>query len=78
MAKDVEASICKLLMSTEFYLQVEESILLNIEVLLLAYMQFLKEVEIIPKMIFTKSLITNTKGESIFNTVKEHFKEYFS
>ncbi|KFM61507.1 hypothetical protein X975_13235, partial [Stegodyphus mimosarum] len=45
------------------------------EALLLAYVLFVKEEKIIQEMLFEKSLIADTKSESIFNTVKDYFKE---
>ena len=41
----------------------------------MAYVRFLNKGEIIQEMIFAKSLITDTKGESIFNAVKKYFKD---
>ena len=52
VAEDVEASLCKLLVSTEFYLQVDECTLLSNEALLLAYVRFLKEGKIIQETLF--------------------------
>jgi zinc finger BED domain-containing protein 5/7/8/9 len=76
MAEDVEASLCKILILTEFSLQVDESTLPSTnEALLLAYVRFVKEGKIIQEMLFARSLIADTKGESIFNTVKDYFKE---
>lgn len=75
MTEDVEVSLCELLSSTEFSLQVDESTLQINEALLLAYVRFVKEGKIIQEMLFARSLITHTKGESIFNTVKRYFKE---
>lgn len=41
----------------------------------MAYVRFVKERKIIQDMLFVKTLIANTKDESIFSTVKYHFKE---
>ncbi|XP_025029902.1 protein ZBED8-like [Python bivittatus] len=76
MTEDVEASLCKLLIPTEFSLQVDESTLPSTnEALLLVYVRFVKEGKIIQEMLFARSLIADTKDESIFNTVKDYFKE---
>ncbi|XP_025031038.1 LOW QUALITY PROTEIN: protein ZBED8-like, partial [Python bivittatus] len=76
MAEDVEASLCKFLIPTKFSLQVDESTLPSTnEALLLAYVWFVKEGKIIQEMLFARSLIADTKSESIFNTVKDYFKE---
>jgi len=73
MAEDVEISLCELLISTEFSLQIDESTLLNNEALLLAYVRFVKEGKIVQEILFARTLITDTKGESIFNIVTEIF-----
>lgn len=75
MAEDVEISLCELLVSIEFSLQIDESTLPNNEALLLAYVRFVKERKIIQEMLFARTSITDTKGESIFNIVKDFFKE---
>ena len=73
MAEDVEASLCKLLMPTAFSLQINESTLPSNEALLLAYVQFLKEGKIIQEMLFARSLIVDTKGESYFSYCQRIF-----
>lgn len=75
MAEDVEASLCEFLTHTEFSLTVDESTLPSNEALLLAYVRFVKEGNIFQEMLFARSLIADTKGESIFNTIKDYFKE---
>ncbi|XP_025406676.1 SCAN domain-containing protein 3-like [Sipha flava] len=75
MAEDVEISLCELLVSTEFSLQIDESTLPNNEALLLAYVRFVNKGKIVQEMLFARTLITDTKGESIFNIVKDFFKE---
>ena len=54
---------------------IDESALPNNEVLLQAYVRFLQEGEIIDNIHFTRNLIADTKGKSIFKIVKEYFKE---
>jgi len=75
MAEDVEVSLCELLVSNKFSLQIDESILPGNEALLLAYVRLFKEGKIIQEILFARTLIADTKGESIFNTVKDYFKE---
>jgi len=41
----------------------------------LAYVRFVKEGKIVHETLFARTLITDTKGESIFNIVKDFFKE---
>lgn len=47
----------------------------NNEALLLAYVRFVNKGTIVQEMLFARTLITDTKGESIFNIVKDFFKE---
>lgn len=75
MVKVIEVSLCELLLSTEFFLQVDESTLSGNEALLLAYFRILNEGKIIQEILFTRTLIADTKAESIFNTIKYHFIE---
>ncbi|EZA56552.1 SCAN domain-containing protein [Ooceraea biroi] len=75
MAQDVEVSLCDFLKTTQFSLQLDESIVTGNEALLLAYVRFIKEEKICQELLFAKQLIISTKGESIFNVVKAFFKE---
>lgn len=77
IAEDVEISLCELLVSIEFSLQIDESTLPNNEALLLAYVWFVKEGKIIQEMLFARTSITDTKGESIFNIVRLLKKKIF-
>lgn len=73
--EDVEISLCELLVSTKFSLQIDELTLSSYEVLLLAYVRFVKEGIIVQEMLFARTLVTDTKGESIFNIVKDVLKK---
>lgn len=75
MAEDVEATLCQFLQLTEFSLQVDESTLPGNEALLLAYVRFPNDGNVRQEMLFARSLITDTKGESIFRVVKSYFEE---
>jgi len=71
IAEDVEISLCELLVSTKFSLQIDESTLPNNEALLLAYVRFVKKRKIVQEMLIARTLNTDTKSESIFNIVKD-------
>lgn len=75
MAQDVEVSLCDFLKTTQFSLQLDESTLTGNESLLLVYVRFIKEEKICQDLLFAKKLITDTKGESIFQVLEEFFKE---
>lgn len=63
------------MVSNKFSLHVDESALTGNEALLLVYVRFMKEGKIIQEMLFARTLIADTKSESILNTVKNYFKE---
>ena len=73
MVTDVENSLCNILRTTEFSLQIDESTLPGNEALLLAYVRFIQEGKLVEEMLFARPLVTDSKGESIFKVV-----EYFS
>ena len=45
------------------------------EALLLAYVRFIQEENMVEEMLFARPLITDTKGESIFKVVDNFFRE---
>ncbi|XP_077302796.1 protein FAM200C-like [Arctopsyche grandis] len=75
MANDIEIQLCDELQSNEFSLQLDESTLRDNESLLLAYVRFVKNEEIIEEMLFSKLLNTDTKGSSVFETLENFFTE---
>lgn len=75
MAQSVEELLCEFLKATKFSIQLDESTLPGNEALLLAYVRFVKEEKICQELLFAKNLMTDTKGESIYHTLEEFFKE---
>lgn len=75
MAKDVEISLCDYLKTCKFSIQLDESTLPNNEALLLSYVRFIREEKIHQELLFAKNLESDTKGESIFNTMQKFFEE---
>ncbi|KFD46576.1 hypothetical protein M513_12555 [Trichuris suis] len=75
MAQDIEATLCGILKNTEFALQLDESTLPGNEAVLLAYVRFIKQERLAQELLFAKELLTDTKGESIFEVVNHFFKE---
>ncbi|KFD51901.1 hypothetical protein M513_07230 [Trichuris suis] len=71
MSADVENMLCNVLRTEEFSLQT----LPQNEALLLAYVRFIKEVKLVQELLFASELLTDTRGESIFRTVEDFFKE---
>ena len=76
MASDVEIQLIHILQTTEFSLQLDESTLCDNEALLLAYVRFTKEGATSEELLFAKSLVTDTRGESIFEVVQSFFEHH--
>lgn len=75
MSHDVESYLSNYLQTTYFSTQLDKSTVLNNEALLLAYVRFVMDQEIHEELLFVRTLTTNTKGESIFNVLKNYFTE---
>ena len=75
MASDIEKTICDILKTTEFSLQIDESTMPGNEALLLAYVRFIQEDNLVEEMFFARPLMTDTKGESIFKVVDNFYLE---
>ena len=75
MAENIEETLCNMLTTTEFSLQLGESTLPGKESLLLAYVRFVKDESLVQELLFTRQLETDTKGESVFYVVENFFKE---
>lgn len=75
MAENIEDILCSTLRTTEFALQLDESTLPGNESLLLAYVRFFKDESLAQEMLFARQLETDTKGESIFHSVDQFFKD---
>jgi hypothetical protein len=71
LSKNYYASFLK---ATKLSIQLESTLPGN-EALLLAYVRFVKEEKICQELLFAKNLMTDTKGESIYHTLEEFFKE---
>ena len=63
MTENVEETLNKMLMTTEFSLQLVESTLPGNESLLLAYVRFIKGGSLCQELLFARLLETDTKGE---------------
>lgn len=76
MATDVEFKLTNVLKKRKFALQIDESTVTDNKAILLAYVRFINEQkEITEEMLFARTLITDTKGSSIFKVVKDYFDE---
>jgi hypothetical protein len=74
LAENLEDTLCSILRTTEFALQLDKSTLTGNESLLLAYAGFIKD-ESLAKELFARQLRTDTEGESIFRVVEQFFKD---
>lgn len=75
MANNVEEQLVAELKIKKFALQLDESTLRGNEALLMAYVRFEGENELVEEMLFARLLKTNTTGESIFREVNNYFTE---
>ena len=75
MAENVEETLSKMLMTTEFSWQLDESTLLGNESLLLAYRHFIKGGSLCQELLFACLLKTDTKGESVYQVVEDYFQK---
>ena len=75
MAENVEETLSKMLTTTEFSLQLDESTLLGNESLLLAYVRFIKGGSLHQELLFPRLLETDTKGESVYRVVDDYFQK---
>ena len=74
MAIDVENQLIDILLRViEFSLQLDESTLHDNEALLLAYVRFTKDGVVFEELLFARSLVTDTRGVSIFEVVRSFF-----
>ncbi|CAH1972347.1 unnamed protein product [Acanthoscelides obtectus] len=73
MSSDNESFLCNYLQTTHFSIQLDE--LPDNAALLLAYVRFITNQEIYEELLFARTLITDTKGVSIFQVLKDYFIE---
>ncbi|CAH2101137.1 unnamed protein product [Euphydryas editha] len=75
MAENIEESLCNHLRTSQFSIQLDESTLPTNEALLLSYGRFIKDEKIREELLFARNLETDTKGETIFNTLEKFCEE---
>lgn len=75
MAENIEESLCNHLKTSQFSIQLDESTLPNNEALLLSYVRFIKDEKICQELLFARNLETDTKGETIFDTLEKFCDE---
>ena len=75
MAENVKETLSKMLMTTEFSLQLDESTLPGNESVLLAYVRFIKGRSLCQELFFARFLETDTKGESVYRALEGYFQK---
>ena len=65
--------MCLLLQSKQFGLQIDESTLRDNESLLLGYVRYVHNDSYCEELLFALPLVSDTKGETVFNTVRDFF-----
>ena len=76
MAENVEETLSKMLMTTEFSLHLDESTLPGNESLLLAYVRFIKGGSLCQELLFARLLETDTKGESVYRAAEKRINQF--
>ena len=75
MSDNIEEQLCMILKTTEFSLQLDESTLPAKKSLLLTYVRFVKDENLMQEFLSAKELETHTTGESVFQLVVGFFIE---
>ena len=75
MSDNIEEQLCIILKTTEFSMQLDESTLPDKKSLLLTYVRFVKDENLMEEFLFAKELETHTTGESVFQLVVGFFNE---
>ena len=75
MSDNIEEQLCMILKTTEFSLQLDESTLPAKKSLLLTYVRFVKDENLMEEFLSAKELETHTTGESVFQLVVGFFIE---
>ncbi|XP_043563391.1 zinc finger MYM-type protein 6-like [Chiloscyllium plagiosum] len=73
MASNVEDKLCSLLISKEVALQIDEITICENQALLLGYVRFIDKNEIREELLFALNLLTDTKGKTIRDCIKDYF-----
>ncbi len=73
MTENTEESLCNHPKTNQFSIQLDESTLPTNEALL--YTRFIKDEKVFQEQPFDRTLKTDTKGETIFNTLKKFCNE---
>ena len=74
MSESVETSLCMILRETKFSLQLDESTLPGNECLLLTYVRYRTNQQLMEELLFAKYFTTDTKGETIFCILQTYFE----
>ena len=71
MANDIENKLCDELKTTQFSLQLDETILRDNELLLMAYVHYINATrKVIEEFLFAEQLEVDTKGSMVFKAVE--------
>ena len=76
MANDIENKLCDVLKTTQFFLQLDETILRDNKTLILAYVRFINTShELIEEFLFAEQLKVDSKGSTVYKIVEQFFKQ---
>ena len=75
MAEDVEKQLIAKLQGKQFALQLDESILRDDEAILFAHVRYKDDERPREEVLFARSLMTDTRGETILNEANAYLEE---
>lgn len=75
MGANIEEQLCEVLQKTSFSLQLDETTTSDNNALLMAYVRYIFEGKIMEELLFCKCLETDTKGQTIFQTLLAYLQD---
>ena len=74
MGTNIEDQLCEILRNTSFSLQLDETTTSDNNALLMVYVRYITDGNIMEELLFCKCLETDTKGLTIFQTLSDYFR----
>ena len=71
MGTNIEDQLCEILRNTSFSLQLNETTTSDNNALLMAFVRYIAEGDIMEELLFCKCLETDTKSQTIFQTLSD-------
>ena len=75
MGINIEEQLCEVLQKTAFSIQLDETTTSDNNALLMAYVRYIPDGKVMEELLFCKSLETDTKGQTIFQTLSAYLED---